>query len=408
MFKKVYLVGGAVRDTLLGKSPKDLDYVVVGETFDTMRALNFKEVGKNFPVFHHPETQDEYALARREKKVGVGYGGFDFEFGTDVTLEEDLYRRDLTINSMAKDIETGEIIDPYNGRADLENKVLRHTNTKAFAEDPLRVLRLARFAAQLGEEWTIHEDTKALLPAASKEIEHLSAQRIWEEMNKALHSANPWIFFKVLTGLGVFSEIDEMVGIPQRKDYHPEGDVYVHTGMVVEYASKTFNNPVLTFGALCHDFGKAHCHRKYGKLAGHDEEGIPFVEEFCRKFKVPNEFRDFAVLATKYHQKLHYGLEMKPSSILRLFKDTGALRGDVGRQRFELLLKAGECDSRGRGEPFNTMDTPELDHLKNCLDAVFAVDTKVISERLLKEGVKGHVIGEHIHKAQLEVIKVLC
>lgn len=407
MFEKVYLVGGAVRDSLLGKDPKDHDYVVLGETFTSMKEKGFNEVGKDFPVFHHPVTKDEYALARREIKIGLGHCGFSFEFGTDVTLEEDLFRRDLTINSMAKNLHTSEVIDPYGGMADLENKVLRHTNPQAFAEDPLRVLRLARFAAQLGEEWSIHESTRELLPLAAKEIMHLSAERVWNETFKALQSPNPWIYFEVLAGLGAFPEVDDMVGIPQRADYHPEGDVFIHTGLVVKYASATYNNPLLTFGALCHDFGKPYSHKKYGKLAGHDAAGVPIVEAFCNRIKAPKEFREFAVLATLYHQKLHYGLEMTPKRIMKLFKDTGALRGKKGKERFELLLKAGECDSRGRGAPFDSQATPELDHLLECLENVLSVDTKSISKKCLAEGMRGDLIGETIYRAQLNAVKSL-
>jgi len=404
MEKKIYLVGGAVRDTLLGKEPKDFDYMVVGETCESLINKGYTQVGKGFPVFLHPDTKDEYALARRETKTGKGYGGFSFEFGTDVTLEEDLFRRDLTINSMAQDINTGEIFDPYGGQADLRNKVLRHTNPQAFTEDPLRVLRLARFNAQLGADWTIHESTLELLPLAAKEIGEVSAERVWTETLKALESNNPWFFFKVLSGLGAFPEVDDMVGIPQRADYHPEGDVFIHTGLVVEYAHSKFNNPVVTFGALCHDFGKPICHKEFGKLAGHEEAGVSIVENFCDRMKVPKEYKDFAILATRYHQKLHYGLEMTSKGTLKLFKETGALRGESGLERFKLLLQAGEADSRGRGAPFNTRALPELDHLLNCLEVVRGLDIKSITKELSEKGLRGDLIGQAIHKTQLNAL----
>ncbi|CAH7389816.1 CCA-adding enzyme / 2'-nucleotidase / 2',3'-cyclic phosphodiesterase / Phosphatase [Vibrio chagasii] len=406
MKARAYLVGGAVRDQLLGKEPKDLDYVIVGSTIEEMEANGFTKVGKDFPVFLHPESKDEYALARKETKNGVGYHGFKCEFGVDVTLEEDLYRRDLTINSIARDLTTGELFDPYNGLKDIEDKVLRHTNPDAFTDDPLRALRLARFAAQLGDEWSIHPETMKLIPAAAKELYAVSSERLWGELFKTLNSKSPWRFFEVLKGTGAFPMFDIMEDTPQRADYHPEGNVWIHTGLVVDYASKHYNDPLVTFGALVHDLGKPVTYKKTGgKLHGHDKDGVPITEALCDMLKCPSEYRAFGVIATKLHQKLHDGLKMSPSGMMRLFKDSGALRGESGYKRFMQLLNVGVADSRGRGKPFDTSETPELEHLKKCLDAVCKIDNASVMEAAKDRNLKGAAIGELLHKERLKAIK---
>ena len=374
--ENVYLVGGAVRDSLLGHESKDKDYVVVGATTQTMTCLGFQSVGSDFPVFLHPKTKDEYALARTERKNGKGYTGFAVDASTSVTLDEDLARRDLTINSMALDA-NGLVIDPFNGQADLKNKVLRHT-TEAFAEDPVRVLRIARFLARYGKEWTIHPDTYALMKKLrdNGELTHLVSERVWKETEKALGEKYPQLFFEALNGLGIFPEIEAMVGVPQPEKHHPEGDVYTHTMLVVKQAADLSFDIETRFAALTHDFGKAYCHQERGNLIGHEQAGIAVIEAFCERLKVPNRFKALATLTSDNHTRCHKLFELTPKKLHKLIiENMNALEHP---KRFQQFLQACLCDAQGRGETFINRAYPQLLLAQSLLIALTQLDKKAV------------------------------
>lgn len=411
---KVYLVGGAVRDELMGLVPKDNDYVVVGSTPEKMLESGFIKVGADFPVFLHPETKEEYALARTERKTGLGYSGFDCEW-EGVTIEEDLSRRDLTINSIAKDICTGDIVDPFGGVDDIKNKVLRPT-TKAFMEDPLRVLRAARFMARLPEFSSDYEDR---LFKYSEEVQYellyyLTPERVWVETEKALSEKKPSRYFDWLRWFLVFSEVVDLNFTPQREDHHPEGDVGTHTMMVIDYAASQYNDPEITFACLTHDFGKPICWVQYKNAHGHEEEGLPIINRFCDRWKVPNRYRELALLVCKYHTKIHGVLGRgtqkmtKPKSIMKLFESTSAL---TKQDRFEKVLKACVADARGRGKTqeqvkaFEEKPYPQQEYLLECLCAVKKVDTKKISQEMIVKGKEGVMIGEAIRVERINAIR---
>ena len=401
--ENVYLVGGAVRDSLLGHRSHDLDYVVVGETTDTMAALGFQSVGSDFPVFLHPHTKDEYALARTERKSGKGYTGFTVDASTSVTLEEDLARRDLTINSMAMDA-NGQIIDPYNGQTDLKNKTLKHT-TAAFAEDPVRVLRVARFLARFGDEWTIHPDTCALMKKLrdNGELTHLVPERVWKETEKALAEKYPHLFFEALNGLGIFPEVEIMAGVPQPETHHPEGDVHTHTMLVVKRAADLNFDVETRFAALTHDFGKAHCYQKRGNLLGHEQEGVAIIEAFCERLKVPNHFKALATLTSDNHTRCHTLFELTPKTVHKLIvENMNALKHPT---RFKQFLQACLCDAQGRGDTFVNRAYPQLLLAESLLDALTQLDTKAVVRQALSQGKKGPDIGGAVREAQIKTIR---
>ena len=312
---RVFIVGGAVRDMLLGLEPKDVDYVVVNSSEREMLELGFEKVGADFPVFLHPETKDEYALARAERKVGNGYHGFEVE--TDgVTLEDDLSRRDITINAMAMDPATGEIIDPFNGRADLENGIIRHVSD-AFVEDPVRVLRVARFAARYG--FTVHPDTLKLMHELKEELKYLTAERVLLELKKTLKESTPSIFFRVLKEADVldvvFPEIHALVDKTQPVNFHPEGDAFEHTMIVLDRGSNQFEK----FLFLCHDLGKGVTPvEKLPNHYDHDKAGVSVVEKFCDRIRVERKWKEAAKLLTLYHMKLNKAHEMRPSKLMNI------------------------------------------------------------------------------------------
>jgi len=401
--KDVYLVGGAVRDALLGITSKDDDYVVVGETTQRMLALGYQSVGSDFPVFLHPDTKDEYALARTERKSGTGYTGFTVDASSSVTLEEDLARRDLTINSMAQDSE-GNIIDPFNGQLDLANKVLRHT-TQAFVEDPVRVLRIARFLARYGDQWTIHPDTMALMEQLrdNGELEHLVAERVWKETEKALSEKHPHLYFMTLNGFGIFPEIEEMVAIPQPEKHHPEGDVFTHTMLVLKRAADLNFDLETRFAALTHDFGKAICHRTKGNLHGHEQKGVKIIKAFCRRIKVPNKLRDIAILTSDNHTRCHKIFELKYTTVHKLFIDN--MSATTNPARFKQFLQACLCDSQGRGETFVNKPYPQADFAREILEELFTLDKKQIVQQAIKAGKKGVEIGQSVTAAELLCLK---
>lgn len=409
---KIYLVGGAVRDTLLGKEPSDRDYVVVGSSPEEMLSLGYTQVGKDFPVFLHPETKEEYALARIERKVGVGYTGFDTDW-KGVSLEQDLERRDLTINAMAKDLETGEIIDPFGGQKDLENGILRHVSP-AFSEDPLRVFRVARFHAKYG--FTIASETYSLMLKLYNELKTLPKERIWMEMEKALVTPNPSYFFYILTRhLNVFRTYAQMFGTPQNPIHHPEGNVGKHTNLVMGFAASQKFHPEVVFACFCHDFGKPVCHRRDGTAHGHEQAGVSLVEEFCEEFRVPNSYKKLALTVTQHHGRIHGVLgrdgnaSSKPKTVWKILKECGGLNDDP--LFFYRVMNACHADSAGRGKTSEErkafQETPYQQKLflNECMIAAKAVDTKAVAADAIKRGRKGPQIGEEVRVEQIKAIR---
>jgi tRNA nucleotidyltransferase (CCA-adding enzyme) len=346
---KIFTVGGAVRDELLGLPVQDRDYVVVGASPDEMLAKGFRPVGKDFPVFLHPKTHEEYALARTERKTGPGYTGFAFHAAPEVTLEEDLARRDLTINAIAR-AEDGSLIDPYQGVTDIAARVLRHVGP-AFVEDPVRILRVARFAARF-TDFTVAPETIDLMRemVANGEVDHLVAERVWQEFAKGLMEARPSRMFDVLRECGALArllpELDRLFGVPQRAEYHPEIDTGVHVMMVVDTAAQRGHALPVRFAALLHDLGKGTTPKdEWPRHIAHEVRSVKLAETVCDRLKVPADCRDLAVLAARYHGDIHRAAELRPDTIVRLFERSDALRRP---QRFEQLLEACAADFNGR------------------------------------------------------------
>lgn len=369
-----FLVGGAVRDMMMGVEPKDKDYVVVGFTPEEMLADGFSQVGADFPVFLHPETGDEYALARREKKTGTGYLGFTSEFGIDVTLEDDLFRRDLTINSMAMTT-NGEVVDPFNGSTDLQDKVLRHTS-EAFQEDPVRVLRLARFRARLGSEWKVAQETKELVHSMAKSgvLDELTPERVWKELSRALMEKHPRLFFDTLLECDalhvLFPEVYRLKTALESHRWHPEGDAYEHTMLVITQAAAFECDLGIMLACLTHDFGKGITPRdQLPKHYGHDVKGVPVVEKFCNRLTVPSKMRDSAMSACRYHMYMHKLDTINPKTFVKMFDDMGA-KNDP--DKVNVLYWVGVCDERGRLGSENN-DVSNLQRLVDIWKAVQSV-----------------------------------
>ncbi len=407
--KHVYLVGGAVRDHLLGVPSHDNDYVVVGTSVADMLRLGFQSVGKDFPVFLHPQSKQEYALARTERKTGNGYTGFSVDASQHVTLEEDLARRDLTINAMAMDA-NNQIIDPFNGRQDLHDKILRHT-TDAFKEDPVRVLRLTRFLARYGPKWTIHSNTKQLIHdmKVSGELTHLVPERIWKETEKALTENYPHLYFEALSDLGVlkilFPEIADMQSVPQPPEHHPEGDVFVHTMLVLKRAAKLHFDLPTRFAALTHDFGKPISFRKYGNLLGHEAKGVPIVEKFCERLRIPNSLRDIARLTSENHLLCHTLFDLTPKTVQKLIiQRFNAIKQP---ERFVQFLQACQCDAQGRGPERVNKPYPQRQLGEYLLSGLTKLDTKLVVKDAIENGKLGPDLGEAIRLAQINCIKQL-
>lgn len=399
---QTYLVGGAVRDKLLGIPVKDRDWVVVGSTPEEMLDKGFKAVGKDFPVFLHPETKEEYALARTERKSGKGYKGFTFHTSTDVTLEEDLQRRDLTINAIAED-EHGNLIDPYGGETDLKEKMLRHVSP-AFVEDPLRVLRIARFAASLG--FKIAPETMALLKeiSASDELDALVPERVWTEMEKALSGKYPARFILVLRSCAalekLFPEIEALFGVPQTIEYHPEIDTGLHTIMSLNQSTRLSSDPMIRFAVLVHDLGKATTPEdKLPRHHGHEERGAKIIEKLCTRYRIPNKYRELATNVSRFHFDCHRIQEMKPETVLKKLEQLDAFRRP---ERFEQFLIACEADARGRAG-YEDRDYPQSEYFQNALKAANEVNGKLLQE----QGLEGKALGQEIKKQRIERIKIL-
>jgi len=405
---KIYLVGGAVRDTLLGLVSKDFDYVVVGSTPEEMLSKGFKQVGSNFPVFLHPESGDEYALARTEESTGDKYQDFDCYFGKDVTLMDDLSRRDLTINAIAKNIETGEYIDPLQGISDINDKIIRHVSD-AFNDDPVRILRAFRFQSTLNGYWSIDDNTMIKIEsmASQGDLDSLTPERVWKEMEKALSGHRAGLFFTNLSELGLFPEVDALWSTPQNKEHHPEGNVGIHTAMVVNYAANNFGSHV-AFAGLCHDFGKPLSYSETGNALQHEIKGLDVIRSFCEKWKVPNSYRDLALITCEYHTKVHGCLgrgankPMRPKSIMNLFTATNAIDK---KARFYHFLEACEADAKGRGGDHPNKPYPQKDYMWDCIMAVKRVDTKEISTKMLNQGKSGLAIGEAIRVSRIDAIR---
>ena len=401
---RVYLVGGAVRDHLLGHPYHEKDYVVVGATPEQLLAQGFQPVGKDFPVFLHPETKDEYALARTERKSGHGYHGFEFHTDPSVTLEQDLIRRDLTINAMAMDND-GNVYDPYGGQQDLCNKVLRHVSD-AFVEDPLRVLRIARFAARyhaLG--FVVAPETLLLMQelAESGELDALTPERVWKETSRALMEAHADVYFETLRTCGalkvLFPELDALFGIPQRPEYHPEIDCGVHTMMSLQQACRANYSLDVRFAVLLHDLGKALTPAdELPRHIMHEERGIRPVTEVCDRLRVPTNTKQLALAVCKEHLKCHQALSLKPGTLWRLLQRLDVLRRP---ERVEAFVQACECDSRGR-LGLEDRDYPQASYILEAIQVV-----RSIKAQDLPADVQGPDIGEMLIERRIKAIEQL-
>ncbi len=402
---RVYLVGGAVRDRLLGLPVHERDWVVVGATPEELLRLGYEPVGREFPVFLHPVTHEEHALARLERKVGPGYRGFTTQFAPSVTLEEDLKRRDLTINAMAQD-ESEAIIDPHGGQRDLEARVLRHVS-EAFVEDPVRILRVARFAARYASlGFRVADETLDLMRRMTQEGEArtLVPERVWAETERALGESRPEVYFETLRACGalavIFPEIDALFGVPQPPRWHPEIDTGVHVMLALRYAADHAAPSTVRFAVLTHDLGKAATPKAgWPSHPGHEEFGVPLIEDLCERLRIPNAHRELAVLGARHHTLVHRALELKPATVLKLLENCDALRRP---ERFGELLFTCEADARGRTgrehEPY-----PQAQYLRAALDAAAAVSLNA-EER---HGLPGPAIGEELRRRRLEVLSAL-
>jgi len=392
-------VGGAVRDKLLGKPGKDSDWVVVGSTPQEMEKQNFKPVGKDFPVFLHPETKEEYALARTERKAGKGYKGFTFHTSTDITLEEDLARRDLTINAIAED-HTGKLIDPFNGKQDIEDKILRHVSP-AFVEDPLRVLRVARFAARFG--FRIAPETMSLMNEISEsgELDALVPERVWNELERAMGETYPSRFILALRAchaLGIlFPEIERLFGVPQTEKYHPEIDTGIHILMSLNQASRLSQDPQIRFATLVHDLGKGTTPKeKLPSHHGHEERGVKLIKALCKRYRAPKQYQELAIQVSRHHFSCHRIEEMRAETILKKLESMDAFRRP---ERFKKFLICCESDARGR-TGFEDRAYPQADYFKQALDAANEVDT----ESLRQQGLEGKAMAEAIKIERINLI----
>ncbi|RTR38983.1 multifunctional CCA addition/repair protein [Shewanella canadensis] len=399
---KFYLVGGAVRDNLLNLTVKDRDHMVVGATPEQMLKLGYRQVGKDFPVFLHPKTQQEYALARTERKTGVGYGGFSCHASPEVTLEEDLIRRDLTINAIAQD-EEGQLYDPYGGVDDIHNKILRHVSD-AFIEDPLRVLRVARFAARFHQQgFTIADETLSLMTQISHsgELEALTAERVFLELDKALATDSPHVFIDVLNRCDalaiLFPELHALFGVPQPEKWHPEIDTGIHTLMVLEQVAKLSDDNSVRFAALVHDLGKALSPKEHlPKHHGHGQKGLAPIKALCARVRVPNEYRDLGLLVSDLHQNIHQIEELRADTLVRLFD-----KADLWRkpERLEQITIACEADAKGRlGLEDRTY--PQAGYFKQC----FLAANKVAVKPIIEAGFKGAEIKAQLQLKRIEAI----
>lgn len=403
---KTYVVGGAVRDALLGLQVQDRDHVVVGATPEQMVAQGFRPVGKDFPVFLHPQTQEEYALARTERKTAPGYHGFVFHTDPSVTLEEDLVRRDLTINAMAQG-DDGAIVDPFGGKADIERRIFRHVS-EAFEEDPVRILRLARFAARF-PEFTVAPETMALMQRMVEkgEVDALVAERVWQEVSRGLMEGRPSRMFDVLRECGalarIMPELDALWGVPQPPAHHPEIDTGVHMMLVIDYAASRGFELEVRFAALMHDLGKgATPPEEWPSHHGHEGLGLKLIEQLCRRLKVPNECRELAIMTAREHGNISRAEVLRANTMVKLFERCDGFRRP---QRFEQMLRAAECDFRGRGDDshdFRTRPFPQAALLLQALGAARSINAGEIAGKLNDARER---IPEAIYNARVSAVK---
>jgi tRNA nucleotidyltransferase (CCA-adding enzyme) len=401
---KAFLVGGAVRDRRLGRPVSDRDWVVVGASPDEMLQAGYRPVGRDFPVFLHPETGEEYALARTERKSGRGYHGFVFHAGADVTLEEDLGRRDLTINAMAEQTD-GALVDPFGGARDLRERVLRHVG-EAFAEDPVRILRLARFAARF-HDFGVAPETMALARRMvdAGEVEHLVPERVWQELSRGLMEAQPSRMFEVLRECGALArllpEVDRLFGVPQPPQHHPEVDTGVHLMMVLDVSARLEAPLAVRFACLGHDLGKGTTPAEVlPRHLQHEQRSLDLVRELCQRWKVPNDCREMAEVVALEHGNIHRSGELNALSLMRLLERCDALRRP---ERFAGALLACECDARGRlgleDRPY-----PQRPRLLEVLASAQGVDTAAVAAEAAARGQSGPAIGEAVRRARIEAI----
>jgi len=397
---KIYRVGGSVRDELLGLPVKDHDYVVVGSDAEEMVRLGFRPVGKDFPVFLHPETNDEYALARTERKTARGYKGFSIQAAPDVTLEQDLTRRDLTINAIARD-EHGKLIDPHGGAQDLKDGVLRHVSP-AFVEDPVRILRVARFAARFAFE--IAPETLDLMRkmVSGGEVDHLVPERVWQELSGGLMERRPSLMIEALRACAalarILPELDALFGVPQSPEHHPEVDTGLHMLLVIDYAASRSFPLCVRFAALMHDLGKSTTPREeWPRHIGHEVRGVELIEHVCLRLRVPQNVRELATLVARHHGEVHRAEELRPSTIVKLLEKIDAFRRP---DRMELLLHACASDFHGR-IGFETRPYRPAPLLREALAAARAVDVGAIAQEQ-REPAK---IASAVHEARVHAVK---
>jgi tRNA nucleotidyltransferase (CCA-adding enzyme) len=402
---EIYLVGGAVRDQLLGLTVKERDWVVIGETPESMVKQGFRPVGKDFPVFLHPQSREEYALARTERKTAPGYKGFAVHASPDVSLEQDLIRRDLTINAMAMTPQ-GQLIDPYGGQPDLEQRIFRHISP-AFAEDPVRILRVARFAARYAElGFTLAEETRVLmqLMVTAGEVDHLVPERVWAELFKALNEKSPSAFFYTLKQCAaldkIFPEISRLFGVPQPEKYHPEIDTGIHAMLCLEQAALLSSNAEVRFAALVHDLGKGVSPKEHWPSHhGHESQGLPILETMCTRLRVPNSFKALAMQVMQYHTHCHRAFELRASTLTDMLTALGAYK--PSNKLAEFLL-ACEADAKGR-TGFEQTPYPQAKLLSDAARAAASVDTSAI----LNSELKGAQIGEAIRRLRIKAVSEL-
>ncbi|QIB67644.1 multifunctional CCA addition/repair protein [Kineobactrum salinum] len=402
---EIYLVGGAVRDTLLNYPVTERDWVVVGATPDELLTQGYQQVGRDFPVFLHPQTKDEYALARTERKQGHGYTGFEVHCDPAVTLEQDLQRRDLTINAMAQRRD-GTIVDPYGGQRDLGRKLLRHVSD-AFVEDPLRVLRTARFAARYAHlGFSVAAETRELMAdiVAQGELAHLPAERIWVEFERALGERDPQVFITVLRDCGALAallpEVEALFGVPQPEQHHPEIDTGAHTLMVLQQAARLSPATDVRFAALLHDLGKGLTPQaQWPRHIAHEQRGLALVRAVCERLRTPNQHRELALQVCEYHLLCHRALDLRGKTLLKLLRGTGALRQPA---RFEAFLLACEADARGR-QGRQDQAYPQADYLRRAL----ATARTVTAASFIEQGISGKALGDAIATEQARQLDAL-
>ncbi len=413
----VFVVGGAVRDALMGLPVNDRDWVVVGSTPEAMSAQGYVPVGKDFPVFLHPQTREEYALARTERKTARGYKGFAVQSAPDVTLEEDLARRDLSVNAMAvpealthqpPSAWAGQIVDPYGGQADVQAKVLRHV-TEAFAEDPVRILRLARFAARFAD-FTVADETMALMRQMvdDGEVDHLVPERVWQELAKGLMAEKPSRMFEVLRACGALKvllpELDRLWGVPQRAEYHPEVDTGVHMMLVMDMAAR-LNMPLsVRVACLMHDLGKGTTPADVlPRHIGHEGRSVKLLQKVCERLRIPSDCKELAEVVAREHGNIHSSGDLNAEALMRLLERCDAIRQ---AERFALMLQACECDARGR-LGFEDAAYPQAARLLQAQRAALSVETAPIAQAAAAQGLKGPQIGAQITQARIKAIALV-